>query len=572
MLVVLAVLLLAVPSMTEVAIISGIVEGPAGEPLPGATVRIQATRNEDSTDEAGRFRLEVDAPAAPLRVTAWKEGYFVAGAEARAGEEDVRLALTPYPVTDHPGYAWAVPEVERSPLEESRIRESLDAAARESLRDAFFPLAERLDLGCLDCHGDALHEEWAGSAHARGSRNPIFLTMYNGTDVDGNRSPLTRFFHSRDYGSRPLAPAPGEAYFGPGYKLDFPETAGNCAACHLPGAAIGAPYGVDPNSVDGLNRSGSHCDFCHKIVDVVLDPATGRPRENMPGVLSLAFARPGPDHQIFFGPYDDVDVGPDTFLPLMKRSEICAPCHDASFWGTPIYESFAEWKASPWAARGTTCQDCHMRPDGVTTNFAPGRGGVERVPESIPSHGCPGADDEALLRDAVSTDVVARRAIATVDVAVSITNDRTGHHVPTDSPLRQLILVVRAFDDAGSPVALIEGPRLPAWCGEGDPSAGRYAGLPGVAFAKILRESWTGVSPTAAYWNPTRIVSDNRIAAFATDRSRYRFDAGSGGAVRLEVTLLYRRAFIDLIEQKGWNAPDIVVDRRVIVLDPPEGV
>jgi hypothetical protein len=133
--------------------------------------------------------------------------------------------------------------------------------------------------------------------------------------------------------------------------------------------------------------------------------------------------------------------------------------------------------------------------------------------------------------------------------------------VPTDSPLRQVILLVEASGPDGKPLGLIEGPTLPSWAGTGDPQAGYYAGLPGVAYAKILSELWTETSPTGAYWNMTRLVSDNRLAAFASDSSRYVFGAPAKGPATVRVRLLYRRAFIDLMKQKGWDTPDILMEQ-----------
>jgi hypothetical protein len=557
----------SVPAHPAATAVEGVVVDPNGRAIAGATVRIQATFVEDETDADGGFRLQMADALPSLRLTAWKSGYYVAGTKAHPGASDVRLTLEPHVASDHPAYEWVAPAVERSELDERRLHALLDEAAARSLSEEFFPLAERLALGCRDCHG-ALHEQWASSAHALGAKNQIFLTMYNGTDLSGNRSPPTRRGGSRDYGSVPLKPSPGVPWYGPGYKLDFPDTAGNCAACHLPGAAVGNPYGIDPNTASGVDAQGSHCDFCHKTAGVVLEQTTGRPRSNMPGVLSLKLTRPPPDRQLFFGPYDDVDAGPDTYLPLMKQSEICAPCHDASFWGVPIYESFTEWRASPYADRGETCQDCHMRPNGVTRNFAPGRGGVDRDPATIPTHAFPGAASETLLRDAVDMRAEAVRLAREVIVSVAITNDGSGHHVPTDSPLRQMLLVVRATDDRGVPLDLISGPKLPNWAGTRRAAAGHYAGMPGRGFAKILRDLWTGTTPSVAYWKPTRIVEDTRIAALATDWSKYRFAAGKRSC-RVEVTLLFRRAFIELAEQKGWSTSDIVMNRHTFTLEAP---
>jgi len=42
--------------------------------------------------------------------------------------------------------------------------------------------------------------------------------------------------------------------------------------------------------------------------------------------------------------------------------------------------------------------------------------------------------------------------------------------------------------------------------------------VPDTAYARILQALWTEISPSGATWNPTRVLSDNRIAAFATLR------------------------------------------------------
>lgn len=207
-----------------------------------------------------------------------------------------------------------------------------------------------------------------------------------------------------------------------------------------------------------------------------------------------------------------------------------------------------------------------MGPDGKTGNFALGRGGVERDPATVPTHGFPGAAAETLLRGAVTVRVGGLHNADSVRVTVAITNDGTGHHVPTDSPLRQLILLVAAVDDRGMPLSQVEGPTIPDWAGTDRQAEGHYGGLPGKAFAKILRDRWTDISPTAAYWRPTQIVEDNRIAAFATDESEYVF-ATTGRPCRIQVTLLYRRAFIELAQRKGWLVPDIVVARHSLMLE-----
>jgi hypothetical protein len=292
----------------------------------------------------------------------------------------------------------------------------------------------------------------------------------------------------------------------------------------------------------------------------------------------LDVRRPFPEdkdrYQLFFGTFDDDNVPQeDTNLPLLRESRFCAPCHSGVFWNTVIYNSFGEWLASPYSDPqfGRTCQACHMPVPSVLegktlTNVAPGLGGVERNPLTIHAHTFPGAMNQELLQNAVTMNATVRRVGNQVEIDVAITNDKTGHHVPTDSPLRHLILLVSATDANGQPLPQIDGPRVPEWGGRGDPGKGYYAGLPGKAFAKVLEELWTEVSPSGAYWNPTRLVSDNRLAAYATDVSRYTFLAPAEGHTTIEVTLRFRRAFKALMDQKGWELPDIVMARRQMVL------
>ena len=196
------------------------------------------------------------------------------------------------------------------------------------------------------------------------------------------------------------------------------------------------------------------------------------------------------------------------------------------------------------------------------TNVAPGMGGVERDPLTIHAHLGLGATPEVFLQNAVTMTTTAVLEGRTVVVRVVITNDQTGHHVPTDFPGRHLILLVLATDANGNPLNQLDGPQVPEWGGVGDPGEGHYAGLPGKAFAKVLEETWTEISPSAAYWNPTRVLSDNRLAAFATDRSTYDFAMPDEGEATIEVTLLYRRAFLELMDQKGWDVPDKIMEQQ----------
>jgi hypothetical protein len=536
------------------ASVTGLVRDAEG-PVIGATVRVRATQNATTTDAAGRFALEGLKQNQPVVLTAWAKGYYIGGGDREylPGAANIEIILTRHSRQDHAEYSWL-----------SAFATAGYAGSGE-------------DANCEHCHADPNDPlaslpfgEWQGDAHALSARNVRFLTMYQGTDAAGRPSPPTQYFPTRDYGRIPLRPDPNQPYFGPGYKLDFPQTAGNCAACHTPAAALDAPYETDPTTVAGVAAEGVACDFCHKVWDARIDPSSGLPYANMPGVLSFEFRRPPAGHQFFAGPFDDVAPGEDTYTPVQRQSRYCAPCHFGIFWDTLVYNSFGEWLASPYSnpVTGRTCQDCHM-PAGRADHFArPEVGGLRRDPRTIFSHRMPGAADEELLRHAVHLEVTADRQGEQLVVTVRVTNDRTGHHVPTDSPLRHLLLVVRAADFQGHLLPQASGSVLPSWCGVGDPNEGRYAGRPGKAFAKVLEELWTGTAPTGAYWNPTRVLSDNRIPAGATDTSSYVFTGPREGPLGVEITLLFRRAFIDLAVRKGWEVQDIVMASETMTVLP----
>ena len=535
-------------------VISGVVLDAEG-PLAGAAVRVRLTENETTTAADGSFTLADLTMTEPLSVTAWAPGYYIGWADSTPGLVPITITLKPHYTTDNLDYEWF-------------SFEGIEGSA-----------------SCAPCH--PTYAEWKADAHGQSAVNPRFLTMYEGTDVRGNQSPLTRYT-----GGVPQPPDPAQPYYGPGYKIDFPDRAGNCAACHTPLASSlepsntcgwsgchmevtaslsgVVPDGISPADLTGDAADGVGCDFCHKIGDVILDPATGLPYPARPGISSMRLYRPEEGQQLFFGTLDDV-TRRVTYLPLEEESAFCAPCHYGIFGGVVgkydvaggvvIYNSFGEWLESPYSdpETGQTCQDCHMPVADYDYFVYPEQGGLRpRYP--LHNHLMPGAKDEALLQNSVTMTTTARLEGDAVLVGVSITNDKTGHHVPTGVPLRHMILVVQATGADGSSLSLRAGPVLPDWTGD-------YADQPGRYYAKILEDEWTGESPTGAYWRDIRLVEDTRLAAFETDVSQYTFAAPADGPATVEVRLIFRRAFQQLMEWKGWDDPDIVMEHETIVLD-----
>lgn len=539
-------------------LISGIVRDANG-PVSGATVRVKLTDKATNSASDGSFTLSGLALTEPVSVTAWAEGYYVGAAHNVPGFGPITITLKPHYNTDNLDYGW---------FEFNGIVGS---------------------ASCAPCH--TANEEWQRDAHSQSAVNPRFITMYEGTDVHGNKSPS-----SYDATGRPKLPDLSQPYYGPGYRLDYRDRAGNCAACHTPLAdnlepsntcgwsgchteftasmSDVVPQGIYPTDLEGDAADGVACDFCHKIGEVYLDPATQLPYANKPGISSMRLYRPDDGEQLFFGTYDDV-TRRVTYLPLEEESAFCAPCHYGVFGGVvghnevvggvEIYNSYGEWLDSPYSdpETGQTCQDCHMLPLDQDYFVFPEQGGLSRDYKPVHDHYMPGASDEALLQNSVTMTATARLEGGEVWVEVSITNDKTGHHVPTGTPLRHMILVLEAVDAAGDRLALLSGPSLPAW-------TGNYAGQPGRYYAKILEDEWTGEVPTASYWRDIRLVEDTRLAAFATDVSQYAFAAPTDGPFTVEARLIFRRAFQQLMEWKGWDDPDILMEEATLTLPPGE--
>jgi hypothetical protein len=370
-------------------------------PVSGATVRIQASPLVTRTDAAGRFALP--HPGGTARVTAAKDGYLIAGADANAGP--LTLALERVPAGDCEAYAWVDP--------------APDVARPQN---------------CGNCHPRA-YREWAAGGHARSATNRRFRNLYDGTDWHG----------------RPDR----------GWNLlkELPAGAGVCAACHAPTAELSADTDYDFRRVEGVAARGVHCDYCHKVAG----PGEGELGLTH-GRYFLRLSRPERG-QRFFGPLDDVDRGEDVASPFQRDSRLCAACHEGTVFGVHAYSTYSEWRASPASRQGVSCQQCHMAAAADHTNIAPGHGGHEREPRTLANHTFFAGGQEAMLRRRLSLTVVPERDPVGVTVNVTVRADGVGHRVPTGFPDRHLVLVVEGFDVAGAAVSIREGPTLPVVAG-----------------------------------------------------------------------------------------------------------
>lgn len=117
-----------------------------------------------------------------------------------------------------------------------------------------------------------------------------------------------------------------------------------------------------------------------------------------------------------------------------------------------------------------------------------------------------------------------------------------------------MILTVSAMNGQGQGLSQQAGPIVPD-------RGGPQAELSGKGFAKVLRDAQTGESPVVSYWKQALIVSDNRIPAMGSDTSVYVYAAPAvGSSVTITAELRFRRAFQAVIDARGWNTSDIVME------------
>lgn len=371
------------------------------QPLAGATVRLKSTSNAVTTDSAGRFRLARGAAAAG-RVTAWKEGYLIAGAPLTA--HPLLLDLRPLPKEDNEEYEWVDP--------------APDPKAAHN---------------CANCHAE-IYREWQHSGHAHAATGRHFRDLYAGTTAGGEEG--------------------GWSLLG-----EHPLGAGVCASCHAPTVPIGDPARSDLTRVQDVAAAGVHCDFCHKVAgdgEGTLGLTHGRYKLNL--------LRPS-EGQLFFGPLDDVDRGEDAYSAFYKDSRYCAACHEGVVFGVHVYSTYSEWLDSPARRDGLHCQDCHMKPTGRMSNIAPGKGGIERDPWTLGNHRFFSGSREDMLRKCLKVSATITRQGSRARVLVTVHVEGAGHRVPTGFIDRHLILSVEGLGRKGKPVAVLAGPVLPAAAG-----------------------------------------------------------------------------------------------------------
>ena len=198
-----------------------------------------------------------------------------------------------------------------------------------------------------------------------------------------------------------------------------------CLKCH-------APVAVDKGDLSlrqKVSWEGVTCDYCHAIKDVSLAGA------NPKAIVEFSLVKHGPIK-------DAQSMAHGTAYSAVHTSAaICAPCHEyRNALGFPVLTTYSEWKNSRYWKDGKACQSCHMyRTAGDVVD--------PRVMQSntpINLHQMPGSRSLEQLAKTIGAQLAASREGDHVRVQVEVTNRAAGHYVPTGSPLRRLILEVKA--------------------------------------------------------------------------------------------------------------------------------
>lgn len=312
---------------------------------------------------------------------------------------------------------------------------------------------------CNACHG-AIHDGWAGSAHAFAGKDPIWRA---GAALLGD-PPLCNECHLPMIEQRAVLPdgppalSTGRGAANPAWSPTLAQEGVTCAACHV--------------------RDGK-----------IIGP---RPL--------LAGDAPHP-----------VEVRPE-----LGTVQACAACHQSSLAGAegrPWLDTVGEWERSPFGQAGIGCKDCHM-----TRTAGPIAGNRFAA---FASHGGAFPRDPTALARALTVDVQLRAArLARSEVlraTATLANTGAGHAFPSGDPSHRVEVRWTVLDagakgagearsdwlvrevSSESPFRELKDQRLPAggtksFDFQWEPGKKSAAGL----YTVRLEVIWWAVSPDAA--------------------------------------------------------------------------
>lgn len=307
---------------------------------------------------------------------------------------------------------------------------------------------------CIECHPDR-YEEWTRSTHALAVSDPVFEAAY----------------------SRALRSDPQYREY--------------CLGCHSPITRATKDF----NLTKSISIEGVTCSFCHSVTGVEKN--------------EYIFNQSNPMQ----GPYSDskTEAHKSAYSAELTKSEFCAGCHEFSINDVPVYETYSEWKESPYAAEGRQCQDCHME----AKRGEAAKNGTIR--EKVYQHFWYGGHSGLFLDKAfdLKEDSI-KETGDIVKVTLNITNSNVGHKVPSGFPSRKVVLHFTASDEKGQEI--YHEHRV---------------------YTKTLVDQYG--NEVADFWKAVSISKDNRIKPRESRIEVFEFKMpDSSGKVKTKATLEYQ--------------------------------
>lgn len=374
-------------------------------PAPSETVQARgAAQVGPAADE-----VPVLLASHAVRARPAASGAVSAGVEARLvrGADDDREAMPASLVR-----AWLDAE-SGSARGRVLVQQIADSAHTKLLVEERFPSANT----CQTCHPEQFRE-WAVSQHAYAQLSPVF-NAFQGT--------ITKLSN--------------------GTNGDF------CIRCHTQvGMNLGESTFMSNMDRAPTSREGITCIVCHRVKN---------PYSKISGRFAIV---EGDIFDPVYGPTGDEELkrvinDPDfnvntergesgraihtgvVEFEMISESAFCGTCHDVNLGdGFRLEEAFSEYKASPAAARGVSCQDCHMGSEpGKVSGYDEGPaaivGGKPTRPRKRTNHRFAGPDYSIIHpglfpHNVRATELATMREWLTFDVEAGWGTDAFEAHVP----------------------------------------------------------------------------------------------------------------------------------------------
>lgn len=259
------------------------------------------------------------------------------------------------------------------------VAQSQGLAANETHENLFLENRFPSATTCRTCHPDHF-EAWSVSSHAYAQMSPVFNAM---------QSTILKLTN--------------------GTNGDF------CLRCHTPvGMNLGESIAMSTMDRHPTSREGITCIVCHRVSRAygkisgrlpIVEGDIFQPVYGPTGSEELERVLASPEeYKVVTDPAQSGRAIHTDIVPFfeLSRPGFCGTCHDVTLVnGFRLEEAFSEFKHSPAAKRGATCQDCHMgQVPGVDAGYATAPaavvGGVPTRPRRRTDHHFPGPDHSVI--------------------------------------------------------------------------------------------------------------------------------------------------------------------------------